>query len=293
MTETPDKTTLRNDIANIEEKRQVLEQIVTITRAIEHMQEGLNSVLVLGVSSADMPQEALHLYSTVSDNLRSLPITKIKEYLRNLEKLVKAQLEKILRFAGVDFNAESSADLLQAADANTQKTPLQLLEDFKRTAQTTVSLRVLLRKRGVATAGSVLPVSKKLIREQMEYLQVQETQQRRKAKLKIVEMQEDIARMIDNPAYPDAMKQMLAEVQHNLRLDVQALAAGAPLGSLSFVADADELTGLGQAREDMEIEEIEAAPAPGAEREVGFSEAASRWLNSPWDVSWDKIKHQG
>lgn len=287
MTQTDDKAMLQADIANIEEKRRVLEQIMDIARAIEDMQSGLDSVLVLGAASADMPEEALDLYSTVSDNLRGLPINKIKDYLQNLERVIKAQLNQILQYTGLDFDAESTAAILKDPDTGAGKSPLQLLDDFKRTAQTTVSLRVLLRKRGVATSGSPMPVSEQVIRRQMEHLEVQEQQQRKKVKSKIREMQQDLDLMINNPAYPHAMKQILKEVHGNLDLDLKALAGGAALQSLSFVADADELTGLD---EETGIEEIEAAPPPGAEREVGLSAAASRWLNSPWDVSWQESK---
>ena len=291
MSNSSTEAQLREDITAIEEKRRVLEQIVEIAKAIENMQDSLDSVLILGVASKDLPEGALDLYSSLSDNLRNLPVNKIKEYLVNLERLIKNQLDRILQFSGVDFSSDEAVETLYLTSDESEQSPLQLLEDFRRTAQTAVSLRVLLRKRGVATPGSPLPVQKQVIHQQLAQLDVQEKQQRGKIKHKIVEMKDDISHMINNPAYPEGMKKILWEVQANLTKDLQSLERGAPLSTLSFVTDADELTGLEE--EQPEVEEITLTALPDEPEKMGFSAAASRWLNSPWDVSWEEIKKEG
>ena len=218
-------------------------------------------------------------------------MNKIKEYLANLERIIKNQLGRILQFSGVDFSSDEAVETLYLTSDESEQSPLQLLEDFRRTAQTAVSLRVLLRKRGVATPGSALPVQKQIIHQQLEQLDAQEKQQRGKIKLKIVEMKDDISHMINNPAYPEGMKKILREVQANLTKDLQSLERGAPLSTLSFVTDADELTGLEE--EQPEVEEITLTALPEEAEKTGFSAAASRWLNSPWEVSWEQIKKEG
>ncbi|MES9981698.1 MAG: hypothetical protein ABW107_23550, partial [Candidatus Thiodiazotropha sp. 6PLUC5] len=87
---------MQNDIAKLEDKRRILQQIVEITNAIEGMQESLSSVLVLGVPSKDLPESALNLFSSLSESLRNLPVKQIQVYFNNLETLIKSQLEKIL-----------------------------------------------------------------------------------------------------------------------------------------------------------------------------------------------------
>lgn len=285
-----DDPELQRDVANIQEKREVLQQIIDIAKAIENMQDSLDSVLVLGVPSKDMPDCAMEMYGTVSEALKSLPVNKLKEYQENLERLVKSKLDTILKYAGADFESDDSIESLTLSSDDEAQSPLELLEDFKRTAQTTVSLRVLLRKRGVATPGAKLPVPKDVIAGQLEHLKVQEQQQRTKIKGKIEEMQEDVQKMIDNPSYPQGMKDMLEGVQANLSNDIERLAAGAPLGNLSFVVDAEEIVAAGVEDEVEEIEITDVAPDDG---NVGLADAASRWLNSPWDVSWDDVKHGG
>ncbi|MCB1857156.1 MAG: hypothetical protein KDI63_02740 [Gammaproteobacteria bacterium] len=290
MSVTAQDVTLQEDISAIEKKRRVLEQIVAITHAIEHLQASLDSVLVLGMASKEIPENALSLYSSLNENLRNLPVKKIQEYQKNLEAVIRQQLDKILQLSGIDFNSDQAiANFCRNEDVAGHNS-VALLEDFKRTAQTAVSLRVLLRKRGVPTSGTALPVPKAVIVQQLEQLDRQEQQQRAKVKIKIEEMQQDIDRMLENPTYPSGMKQILASARENLGKDIEALDAGAALGTLSFVADVQNLTAIGEEQSDGV--EIVAAPVK-PERELSFSATASRWLNSPWDVSWQKIKDSG
>ena len=277
----------KKDIAGIEEKRRVLEQIVDIAKAIDNMQESLESVLILGVSSKEMPEEALHLYSALSDNMRNLPVNKIKEYLENLELIIKGQLDKILEFSGLDLSSDEAVEIMYiSSDDDHAKNPLELLEDFRRTAQTAVSLRVLLKKRGVPSHGSTLPVPKEIISKQIEQLDEQEQVQRGKAKSKIMEMKTDLDNMLNNPAYPEEMKKLLRGVQANLDSDLKSIDSGADLGRLSFVVETQEISTFDEANIEEEIVIEDVAP-PKAR---GLADAASRWLNSPWDVSWDEAK---
>ena len=205
--------------------------------------------------------------------------------------LIKSQLDKILRYSGLDYSKDENIEFisLSSDDEETTASPLNMLDEFKRTAQTAVSMRVLLRKRGVATPGATIPVSPEVIKKQLVDLDNQETQQRKQAEEKIDEMKADVQGMLDNPDYPDGMKEILKGVVSNLEQDKKLLMAGASLSKLSFVAEAEEIVDV----EDVEVEEtIEitavAEPAEGS----GFSERASRWLNSPWDVSWKDTADQ-
>jgi DNA-binding FrmR family transcriptional regulator len=283
---------LKQDVAGLEKKRQILEQIVAITRAIESMQESLNAVLVMGVASKDLPEDALKLYSSLCGSMRNLPVNRIKAYYANLEILVKKQLNRVLNYSGIDFNDDDQVEFITLSSESHEQSPVELLDAFKRTAQTAVSLRVLLRKRGVQTPGSVLPANAKTLKQHLSHLEAHEQVQRRRIKEKIEEMKEDVTRMIDNPACPEGMKTMLRDVVGNLDQDLQLLQRGAPVDRLSFVAETEEIVGTDTGEmvvEEITVEEIPAVDAPD---KGGFSETAIRWLNSPWDVSWDDAKEK-
>jgi hypothetical protein len=285
-----DNNALKADISSLESKREILKQIVDITKAIENMQESLNAVLVLGVDSKDIPEDALNLYTSLSGTMRNLPVSRIKEYFNNLELIIKGQLDKILRYSGLDYSNDQAIEFISLSSDESETNPFDLLDEFKRTAQTAVSLRVLLRKRGVATSGAPVPVSPSIIKSQLRHLETQETQQRAKAKGKILEMRDDVKAMLENPNYPDAMKQMLKGVVVNLERDIKLLEKGASLNKLSFIMESEDVLSAQSA--DIVLEEIEAieiGDVAGEPAEMSFSDAASRWLNSPWDVSWGDI----
>ncbi|MCB1800990.1 MAG: hypothetical protein KDI82_04805 [Gammaproteobacteria bacterium] len=286
---------LKRDIERLEEKREVLQQVIEIAKAIENMQDSLDSVLVLGVPSKDMPECAMATYDSISENLKSLPVAKLKEYLENLERIVRNQLGRILGYAGVDFDSEEGIEILTIAEEGSTQSPLDLLEDFRRTAQTTVSLRVLLRKRGVPTPGAQLPVPKDVIEQQLGALHEHEQKQRARIGDKIGEMRADLATMIANPAYPDAIKQALRDADAALRADADALTRGEPLNSLGFIAEAEEIVVMEAAApvaeepEEIVIADVPAQAAVPTAQKRGFKEKAGAWLNSSWDVSWDDL----
>jgi hypothetical protein len=283
---------LKQDLAGLEKKRQILEQIVDITRAIESMQASLNAVLVMGVASKELPEDALKFYSALSGSMRNLPVNKIKEYYANLEILVKKQLHRVLNYSGVDFEDDDQVEFITLSSDSDEQSPVELLEAFKRTAQTAVSLRVLLRKRGVQTPGSALPASTDSLKQHLSHLQQHEEVQRGRIQEKIEEMKEDVSRMIDNPVYPEGMKEMLREVTGNLEQDLQLLQRGAPVDRLSFVADTEEIVAADT--QEMVVEEIivEDVAVTAEPAKAGFSKSAIRWLNSPWDVTWDEAREK-
>ncbi|MET0052796.1 MAG: hypothetical protein ABW095_17170 [Candidatus Thiodiazotropha sp.] len=280
---------MRTDIANLEDKRKILQQIVEITKAIDSMQESLNAVMVLGVPSKEMPERALQLYSALSDSLRNLPVKQIKLYYDNLESVIKRTLDKILAFSDQDLSSDEGIEFITLSSTDHEESPLDLLDEFKRTAQTAVSLRVLLRKRGVQTPGATIPVSREVIRQKLQDLDRQEKSQRDKAESKIQEMQDDVQKMLANPNYPDAMKDILKGVVSNLERDKKLLRAGVPLNKLSFAMETHEIAGV----EEISVEEeIEIVGLSDDDADMSFSDAASRWLNSPWEVSWKDIATQ-
>jgi hypothetical protein len=294
MPDPADNQALKQDVTALEQKRQILEQIVDITRAIESMQESLNAVLVMGVASKELPEEALKLYSSISGSLRNLPINRVKEYHANLELIVRKQLNTILNYSGIDFSSDEEVEFITLSSDDDAQSPVEMLNAFKRTAQTAVSLRVLLRKRGVQTPGSALPASADILKQHLSHLDKQESQQRGRIKNQIEGMREDILRMIDNPSYPDAMKAMLHDVAGNLDKDLLLLERGFPVDRLSFVAESETIQVTDPAEREVEEITIEGvAPADELVSQSGFSNAAMRWLNSPWDVSWEDVQQKG
>lgn len=282
---------IKKDISDIDDKRKVLEQIVNITTAIEQMQDSLHSCLVLGLPSKEFPKEALQLYKSLSGSIQHLPVSKVKEYLNNLETVINSQLKKILQLSGMNFSSDETVEILFLSSESEENSIIDLLNDFKRTAQTAVSLRVLLKKRGVSTPGSVMPVSREMIQQQLQHLEEEDKQQRSKIKVQIMEMKESLQVMIENPAYPEAMKSMLTGVMDNLENDLHCIDAGGKLEELSFVTENQELT-VPEEQSEEQNQAVQQNEPDSNKQKSSLSKAANRWLNSSWDTSWQDVKNE-
>lgn len=141
------EATLKEDIEVIESKRQLLEQLVAVTQAIEQMQESLQAVLILGASSKEISEHALNFYNRTSNSFKNLPVTKLQEYHQNLDAVIRSQLKSILHFSDITCCSSEAVEVLHIAYGEENENPLLMIEEFKRTAQTAVSLKILLRKR--------------------------------------------------------------------------------------------------------------------------------------------------
>jgi hypothetical protein len=284
-----------NFIDLLNEKRGLLKQVVGITRAIEKMREALEAMVILGESSANLPREILTFYRALSIKTERQPTDSIKRYLMRLEDITRQGLSEILQFAHVDHDP---LDLEEArADQRLLSARVQgMIREFQRRAKTAVSLKVLLRRRGIDTPGATLPVPLTRIREQLAKLEIKERRQRELVRARISEIHADIQRMFDNEQYSEEMKSVLRGVLRGLERDLQAIAAGGRLEDLSFSFEQIE-TGE-RIRVAAEEESAKAPdpsdskkepPAAGVKR-MGFFRHLWLWLNTPWAVTWGTLK---
>ncbi len=288
-------------IAIIKEKKLLLKRMVMITRAIERMQDSLKSVLILGQPSTKIPKGMLKYFHILSDKIKKKPTKIIRSYLVKLEDLIKVDLQKIINISMLDPDVlEDEQAVGQVAGAYTDEA-MDLLNEFKRQAQTAVSLKILLQQRGVYTPGSVVKVPVHLIKGQLKYLAKKEEIQRNKMKEHISDMHTDLKSMLDSDQYSDEMKSVFCEVISGLEDDQKAISDGARIDQLPM---SFEVVESGEEPRDIisipnmvvsEAEEYlvgidQTESTEKAIEEMGFFRTLFKWLNTPWNVSWHDAK---
>jgi hypothetical protein len=305
-----------SSISVIREKQRLLKRVIIITRAIERMQDSLNSVLILGQPSTDIPDGMLKYFYLLSNKIKQKPTDKIRRYLNQLEQIIKAGLQAIVDISRIEHDIDSAEQASNVAEKPYSDKAMHLLREFNRQAQTAVSLKVLLQQRGVHTPGTVVKIPLHLIKGQLKCLAQTEEIQRNKIKVHISDMQNDLKIMLESSEYTDEMKDMFRNVMVGLENDMRAISQGARIDQLPFsfemIETGDDKQHLMQPSN--KLDEVESVDLPeemdqpddvdqpeeigrsedmhAYSRKRGFFRTLFKWLNTPWSVTWDAVKRK-
>jgi hypothetical protein len=290
-----------SSIELIKEKRQLLKRVVLITRATERMQDSLNSVLILGKPSTNIPEGVLKYYHILSNKIKQKPTEKISWYLETLEELIKTNLQGIVELTLEEHEVSSSAPSDQV-EAGYSDEAMRLLNEFKRQSQTAVALKILLQQRGVYTSGAKIKESVQQIEGHIERLERREEKQRKQLRTQISEMHADLSSMLKSDQYSDDMKKVFRKVMADLENDQKAVDKGERIDKLQLSFEVVE-TGVDKKEAEATVqlqvtEETEEYLEDFYQNEmsatsftkVGFLKILYRWLNTPWSVTWGDIR---
>ncbi len=300
----------------IRDKQRLLKRLIIITRAIERMQDSLNSVLILGKPSTDIPDGMLKYFHLLSNKIKQKPTEKIRQYLNQLELTIKSNLQEIIKISMLDHYAGSVGPASNGAEKPYSDEAMYLLREFNKQAQTAVSLKILLLQRGVHTPGTVVKVPVHLIKGQLKHLAKKEEIQLNKIRTHVSDIQNDFESMLDSSEYTDEMKDMFRNVITGLKNDQRAISQGVRIYQLAFsfekIKTGDDKQHIMQPSNKQEEinsvdlpEEMDQPDDVDQPEEIGKSEdmhtyprkhvffrTLFKWLNTPWSVTWDAIKRK-
>lgn len=286
-------------------KKVGLVQLIRVARAIERLQKGLEAVFLMGKPTAGISKHAIRFYEQLSDHIRSAPTDKILGDIDTLDQSIAANIDAIL-----DIAARSTASLEEQRAAyppqDDQQNLAKMLDDFRRRAQTAVSLRVVLKERGIPVPPLNLAALEQLIQVNLNRLDSQEKEYKTRIETHIVEMQGDIALILENPQHPEGIRAELKTIQQGLVADLRHLYSGRSLDQLPFSI---VKFGVDESGENIES----AAPMPdarseqgkqssalvekaggvsGTEYSGGFFAKVRAWLNTPPEVTWAMLSRK-
>lgn len=297
----------------IREKQRLLKRVIIITRAIERMQDSLNSVLILGRPSTDIPDGMLKYFHLLSDKIKQKSTDKICRYLSQLELTIKLNLQEIINISMLENDIAPVGKESNGEEKPYSDEAMHLLREFNRQAQTAVSLKILLQQRGVNTHGTVVKIPIQLIKRQLQQLAKKEEIQRNKIRAHISDMQNDLKSMLNNSEYTDEMKEVFRDVMAGLERDMSAISQGVRIDQLPFSFEVIETGDEKQHRMQSAVKQDEVSRIDHPEekyrgdavdppeyvgkpedelvhsRKRGFFRTLVKWLNTPWSVTWETI----
>ena len=279
-------------------KKETLQNVIKIARALARLHQGLQAVLLLGRASSKVPKHAVRFYDALSEDVKHLPVNVLQQDLKAVDRLVRQDFDSILAIADANETHFTMGTPQAAAESQSQDEARvhKMLDEFRRRAQTAVCLRVILRERGIATAPLALPVPEPVLQKQIEVLEKKETHYKVKIRTDILAMKADIEALLKNTTFPDAIKQELKQTQLGLQLDLEHIDAGKDLDDLPFPIEAVESAetvlaphALADTHTKSPSPQKAATPPRAPPLEMGFFRKLWLWLNNPMREPWSKI----
>ena len=280
------------ELRQLRKKRKALESAMRIAASVERLHQGLKAVMLMGKPTSAIPKQALASYEELDEKTKLQPTAKLQEILAKLEKTIKTRLSTIMRLAELDDEALLARDQDDAEEGPSENIE-HILNDYRKSAQTAVALRVLLKTRGVPTKAVVLDVSADVLKEKIVALGQREKRCRVHARQEIVTLINDIKGLMRR-GVPEGMKQVLLTAHRDLLMNLKHLDAGRTIESLPVSIEIIEMG------EEEEIEEIVAMPVmcddedqeqqSGKRKSPGFFSVFWRWLLTPFGVSWQRAE---
>ena len=229
-----------DELVSLEHKMDTLEGLMRIAQSMERLQDSLQSVLLLGKSSSRIPKSILKTFESLSEKTLTQPTKSLQATLANLDKIIKLKLNTIMSLTSSESNQDPKSNVFQVAtigEVDAEDRIHKLVNEFKRTAQTAVALRVLLKERGVFTKPIDISKNHKLITTQLDNLKQQQHSYRTKITNGIIELQNDAALIFKNTDLPIESRKIAKQMYDFMAKDLTHIKAGKKIEDMPMAVE--------------------------------------------------------
>jgi len=287
-------TNSADELGALQKKRITLEKIVRIALAVEQLNDGLQSVILLGKPLSRASPKIKGLIAQLEEKIRLQPSIKIKETLVHLEKLIKGKLEIVLDIAEMD---DEQLITLSANEEHVET----LLRMYAKNAQTAVALKGILHARGEITRPTPFTVDTEVIVKKLVEISAREKTCRNRVTLSVMTMIDEAKALLSNTELAETMRSILEITITNLDLNLNHIQAGKSIESLPVPIEiveiaGDNVTTLESGRTSQQhftplttppaLQQKKSNPAHRA----SFFNKVMRWLSTPKGTTWKDIK---
>jgi len=285
----------------IRQKRAALQKLVQLTSTLNRLHQGLQTIILMGKSAAQIPEKIVNKFKTLSDGLKSKPTDTLQNTLTSTDQKIQRDIKHVL-----EISQKSDALLEKQLGATGNRLVDVLKEDyheyvndFKKKSQTSITLRIALKTRRAIVKAFKLPVPESFIENQIVSLNHKEKKCRQAVKKDISALRGDVDNLMKRKDCPDDIKKILTEIKSDLKINADHFDSGKAIDEMPIIYESIELSGAPQAVEEVE-EEIKPAKKepiqtePEKDKPVkkkgSFFSRIWSWLNSPWKKSWKDIE---
>jgi hypothetical protein len=287
---------ISDEIKALQHKKDALEKVMKIARAVEQLRYSLEAVVLLGKPTGSVSKQFFHVYESLSEKIRIQPTKKIQQSIERLDGVIASHLNTIMEIARPE-NYQALQEQITADEALGNNID-QLVREYRKNAQTAVALRVALRERGVPTSPIKWAIKNDVIQTQIAQIKNKESHYRKKVKTEIINLQADARLVANNPNLPRETRDSAAHMHDMLQRDLDHINAGKDIASMPFFVEVVELREGAAVEKTQEPQDetpqqvVTEAPPPAAPPKAGggFFYRLWRWVTTPPSVTWQDIK---
>ena len=294
----------------ITDKRKALESLINIATGIESQQGALSELALAARPSQNFPPKLINYFKALEKSLKDQDSTNLLQKLEKVEEAISKSVKKILMLASIDVNKLRNNEI-ENVDVTAFR---KFVDEFKRKTNTSLGLRLVLKKRGLAIAPIQIPIKQEVINQQIDALKEKEKKCIKQVRSEIQAIIKDTQSMLKMDGLPDQMKTELESVNKAMQVNIEHLDQG---GSISTIPNVFETVVLEsnlpqepteKPADDSREEDNESAQQTSEESETAKKPSApyiapsqtpksnwwifKKWLSSPWKTSWRSLKEK-
>ena len=308
------ENSVSDEIQVLEQKREALENLISVVNSLESMTKGLKASMEMGKSAEDLPLDLLKAYSSLGKKVRNSSDGEIKARIESVDAIVKNKLKFILL-----LTQDKNWSFYEEESRKTNSPLFDEIDNFVRLTHTNIALRVLIEKR----TGKTLPfenlVAESQIRKRVELIEKSEMLGRKQIVRDVETILKDVNALLALPGLTASMKRHLNGVKDDLKAGLRHLITGKPIKDLPVdigvmtlepvdeVAETD-IAAVIEVDDGLSTEVCQPSPnEPALKEELSAEEIISeeaevvkiklnwwgrflQWLNTPWSTSWKELK---
>ena len=301
------------ELEKIQSKKAALHRLVKLTASLNHLSQGLQSVLVLGKSVISIPSKVVENFRLISNKLKPIPTQKLHDSLSTAEDQLRVDVKHVLELrekTEQELDNYEGKEEMPARDMGDNFA--EYVDDFKKKAQTSIALRITLTARKAIHSVFQLPIPKAYIKQQIHNLEKKESIYKKRIKKELVGLFNDVSVLIDDPALAEEFKLQLHETRGQLITNINHINAGKNIEDMPMAFESFEVVSSNDDLEETEVEHTDkAVPLPQLDlqheimaevEEIDIKpiirvrrNIISRlweWITTPDDHSWKKISKQ-
>lgn len=302
MTNLDKETDAFSQLDQLTHKRTALESLIGIATSIHRQQAAMEGLAFIARPSQEIPAKTIHQLQDFEQKYAKLADEELVQWLNSIEDATRKVVEKVASVADLEIQALRDNEIkgLSVEGFNT------LIADFERRTQTSLTLRYLLKKRGVVLAAFKLPFPQDSIAERVEALKEKETRCIAQITQEAQSILNDTRTLLQNPALPEKMLQQLHSVEEAMLANIQHLEAGGAITEIPHkfevvIQETDPLIDEPRPqtpRPEAPIASKPMQPKPSDQptrlpgKKLSTLQLFFKWLTTPMSTSWKQLKRE-